>query len=84
MLNKSVRDASRTFWHVQRVKRMIRGHLGRGAQCLVSVQQAYCSDPGCEGFLTEIRIVQLGFQEMRTTLHKPVADVSEGDIAAIF
>ncbi|QFT97172.1 hypothetical protein FIU85_07645 [Roseovarius sp. THAF8] len=83
MISRSFRDASRTFWHVQRVKRLIRWHLGAGMQCLVSVREAYCTDPGCEGFTTEIRIVHLGLREIRTTVHKPIADVTEGDIAAI-
>ena len=72
------------FWHTQRVKRLVRDHLGSGAQCLVSVRETICTDPGCESPATEIRIVTLGFREIRALIHKQASDIRLNDILTIF
>ena len=72
------------FWHTQRVKRLVRERLGGGAQCLVSVRETVCTDPGCEGPATEIRIVTLGFREIWALSHKQASDIRQNDILTIF
>ena len=83
MQESTWRQTAETLWHTQRVKRLVRNSLGNGLQCLVSVRQTICTDPGCEGPATEVRIVLLDFREMRRTIHKPASDVSAADIAAL-
>lgn len=82
-METSLRQRAQAFWHTQRVKRLVRDHLGAGAQCLVSVRETLCTDPGCEGPATEIRIVTLGFQEIRALVHKEASDIAGTDIAAV-
>lgn len=80
---KSLRDAARTLWRAQRVKRLVRDRLGIAAmQSLVSVRETICGDPVCEGPATEVRIVALGATEIRAMIHKQASDVTEADIAA--
>ena len=74
---------TKSFWHTQRVKRLVRERLGHGAQCLVSVRETVCTDPGCEGPATEIRIVTLGFQEIRALVHKHPGQIVGSDIADV-
>lgn len=78
----SLRDKARTLWHVQRVKGLVRERLG-GMQCIVSVRETMCTDPGCEGLATEVRIVTIGFKEIRTIVHKGVAEVVDADLAGV-
>ncbi|MEP1766000.1 MAG: hypothetical protein ABJJ53_05060 [Sulfitobacter sp.] len=82
MFETSLRQKAEALWHVQRVKRLVRDRLGEGAQCLVSVRETICTDLECAGPVTEIRIVTLGLNDVRTTVHKAVAEVLEPDIAA--
>lgn len=82
-MEPSLRDRAHAFWHTQRVKRLVRDRLGPGAQCLVSVRETICTDPGCEGPATEIRIVTLGFQEIRALVHKAPSQIYATDIAAV-
>ena len=76
----SIREKAKSLWHVQRVKGLIRQHLG-GSQCIVSVRETICTDPGCEGPATEIRIVTLACQEMKTMIHKSLSEIESKDIA---
>lgn len=71
------------LWHVQRIKGLVRNHLGRSRPCLVSAREAICEEPGCEGIATEVRIVLLDFRDIRVRIHKSIADVSETDIALV-
>lgn len=82
-MDLSLRDRASSFWHAQRVKRLVRDQLGHGAQCLVSVRETVCTDPGCEGPATEIRIVTLGFQEIRALVHKQPSQIVGSDVATI-
>lgn len=82
MKEGSLRKAAHTVWHAQRVKRLVRDRLGGGMQCLVSVCEKMCTDPDCEGPATEIRIVTLGFQEIRKTVHKQISEITDQDVAA--
>lgn len=82
-MEPSLSQRARALWHTQRVKRLVRDRLGDGAQCLVSVRETMCTDPGCEGAATEIRIVTLGFREIRALIHKEASDIAGPDIAAI-
>ena len=77
-------QAAKTLWHTQRIKRMIRDYLGSGAACLVSVRETICTDPGCAGPATEVRVMNLVFCETRFTIHKPVSAVSYSDIVELF
>ena len=61
---------------------MVRDTLG-GVQCLVSVRETICTDPGCEGPATEIRIVTLGLHEVRALVHKQASDIVRYDIVAL-
>lgn len=82
-MDASLAHKAKAFWHTQRVKRLVRERVGSGAQCLVSVRETICTDPGCEGPATEIRIVTLGLREVRVLIHKRASDIAESDIAAI-
>ncbi|MEL6463801.1 MAG: hypothetical protein AAFQ58_02435 [Pseudomonadota bacterium] len=82
-MNISLQERANSIWHTQRVKRLVRDHLGNGAQCLVSVRETVCSDPGCEGPATEIRIVTLGFREIKALVHKQPSQIVASDVAAI-
>lgn len=75
----SLRGKALSIWHVQRVKRLIRDRVG--SQCLVSVRDTICKDPGCEGPATDIRIVLLDFREIKLTIHKAAADVTRDDVS---
>lgn len=83
MQESTLRQTAETLWHTQRVKRLVRNSLGNGLQCLVSVRETICTDPGCEGPATEIRIVLLDFREVRATIHKALPAVSASDVAAV-
>ena len=82
-MDLTLRDRARSFWHAQRVKRLVRDQLGHGAQCLGSVQETFCTDPECEGPATEIRIVTLGFQEIKALIHKQPSQIVPNDVAAV-
>ena len=82
-MDLSLRDRASSFWHAQRVKRLVRDQVGHGAQCLISVRETVCTDPGCEGPATEIRIVTLGFQEIRALVHKQPSLIVGSDMATI-
>ena len=84
MPGRSLRQTAQTLWHVQRIKRLVRDRLGHGVQCLVSVRETICMDPGCEGPATEVRIVMLDFRETRSLIHKSLSQVSAADIADAF
>ena len=83
-METSLRHQAAAFWHTQRVKRLVRDRLGAGAQCLVSVRETICTDPGCEGPATEIRIVTLGFREIRALIHKGAAEIERAEVAGAF
>ena len=82
-MEASLRQKAHALWHTQRVKRMVRDTLGGGVQCLVSVRETICTDPGCEGPATEIRIVTLGLHEIRALVHKQASDIVRNDIVAL-
>lgn len=82
-MDVTFKERAKSFWHAQRVKRLVRDQLGHGAQCLISVRETVCTDPGCEGPATEIRIVTLGFQETRALVHKQPSQIVPNDVAAI-
>lgn len=78
---ESVRKGVQAFWHGQRIKRLLRARFG--TQSLISVVETHCTDPDCPGPATQITI--LGFDMVRrcVVLHRPVAEVTEADLAAI-
>ena len=79
----SLRHKAHTIWHIQRVKRLVRDRIGGGAQCLVSVRETICTDTGCEGPLTEIRIVTLGLRETRALIHKHTSEIAGADVVSV-
>ena len=81
-MEMTFREKARSMWHIQRAKGIIRERLG-GAQCMVSVRETICTDLGCEGPVTEIRIVKLTFQEIKATIHKSASQITPADVAAI-
>lgn len=78
----SFRQKAQSLWHIQRVKRLVREHIG-GSQCIVSVRETICTDPGCEGPATEIRIITLACQEIRTVIHKSASEIEFADVAVV-
>ena len=44
-METTLRQKAEALWHTQRVKRLVRDHLGSGAQSLVSVRETMCTDP---------------------------------------
>ena len=83
-MQKALMHKAQGFWHTHRVKRLVREQLGGGVQCLVSVRETLCTDPGCEGPATEIRIVTLGFREIRALIYKQASDIRLNDILTNF
>ena len=83
MTERSAMQTAKAIWYTQRIKRMIREHMGSGVVCLVSVRETICTDPGCAGPATEIRITSLSFRETRFIIHKPVSAVSRSDILSV-
>jgi len=81
-MEKTLREKARSMWHIQRVKGIIREQLG-GAQCMVSIRETICTDPGCEGPATEIRIVNLMFLETRAVIHKSASQITAADVANV-
>lgn len=79
---RTMQQAAQVLWHQQRIKRLVRDRLTRGAQCLVSVRETQCTDPNCPGPATEIRIVALDFREERFVIHKPLAEITGADLGA--
>jgi len=84
MTERSSLQTAKTLWHTQRIKRLIRDHIGTSAACLVSVRETICTDPDCPGPATEVRITSLSFRETRSIIHKPASDVSRSDICMLF
>lgn len=80
MTERRPMQALQALWHTQRIKQLVRQHLGTGATYLVSVRETICPDPDCPGPATEIRITSLSFHETRLTIHKPASLVSKVDI----
>ncbi len=76
----TVRHAAGRVYHAQRIKRLVRMHLGEGVQCMVSVRETVCADPECEGPATTIRILLVDFREIRTVIHKALRDVGAPDV----
>lgn len=83
MRDQSTLQTARALWHRQRIKRLVRDRLGRGAAQLVSVRSAVCPDPDCPGPATEIRVVDLALMETRFVIHKSADQVSAADVAAL-
>lgn len=84
MMERSAIQTAKALWHTQRIKRLIREHVGSGAACLVSIRETVCTDPTCAGPATEVRITSLNFRESRFIIHKPVSAVSHSDITEMF
>ena len=83
MSTTTLGNAAKMLWHIQRIKRSVRNHLGAGMHLVVSVRETACVDQQCEGPATEIKIITLGLQEvMATLIHKPVSQITDRDIAA--
>lgn len=74
---------AKTLWHVQRVKKLVRDELGEGVPCIVSVNEAICMDPECEGPATLIRIIALDFSETKAFVHKALPDVTQEDVIGV-
>ncbi|WP_163852126.1 hypothetical protein [Pseudooceanicola aestuarii] len=83
MSDQSALQTARDLWHRQRIKRLVRDRLGRGAVQLVYVRSTVCLDPDCPGPATEIRVVDLALMETRFVIHKPSDQVSAADVAAL-
>lgn len=79
----ALKQKAKSLWHTQRVKRLVRDHLGKTVPCLVSVREMICTDPGCAGPATEIRVVMLGIRDVRVLVHKKASDVLPSDISTI-
>lgn len=82
-MERSFRSKAHVIWHTQRVKRLVRDSVGLGGQCLVSVRETICTDPGCEGPATEIRIVTFAFQEIGAVIHKRPSEIVAADVAEV-
>lgn len=82
-MEMSLRSKAHGLWHTQRVKRLVRETYGFGAQCLISVRETLCTDPGCEGPATEIRIVTFAFKEIKAIIHKPACEIAAADVAEV-
>ena len=83
-MEMSLKQKAKRLWHTQRVMGLVRDHMGRTIPCLISVRETVCTDPGCDGLATEIRVVMLGIRDMRILVHKEASDVAPSDIAAFF
>lgn len=82
-METSLRSKAQSIWHTQRVKRLVKDRMALGGKCLVSVQETVCTDPGCEGPATEIRVVTLSFQEIKAVIHKRPSEIAAADVANV-
>ena len=76
-------DLARGLWQAQRVRHWVRRHMGLGTRPLVMVVEVPCADPACPGPATAISVLGLDLIALRWTVHKPVADIREPDIAVL-
>jgi hypothetical protein len=81
--SRDVIGLARGLWLARRVRHWVRWHLGLGTQTLVMVAEVPCADPACPGPATAISVLGLDLAALRWTIHKPVADIREADIAAL-
>lgn len=77
------RDRACGLWRAQRIKGWVRRHMRLGPHSLVVIAELPCADPGCPGPTTAVSIFGLELTAWRWTLHKPVVEISEADIAAL-
>jgi hypothetical protein len=83
MTERNAMQITKTLWHTQRIKRLIRERIGGGVTCLISVRETICTDPDCSGPATEIRITSMSLRESRLIIHKPASAVSRLDISVL-
>jgi len=74
------RQKATAIWHMQRVKRMVRDVGGLGPQTMVSVSEIDCDDPVCPGAATQITILSFDLVRRRYVIHRPLVDVTLGDL----
>lgn len=77
------RQKAARMWHAQRVKALVRDHLGLGPQALISVAQVDCDQTQCPGPATQITLLTLDMVRRVHLIHRPLAEVTAQDLAAL-
>lgn len=60
----------------------VREAAGLGGADVVKVNEVLCPDPACPGFETVILLMRAGQRTRAVKVAKPIADVSQADVAA--
>ena len=69
--------------HAARLKRFVTARLKLGDDCTVLVNEVRCAEPGCPDLETVIAIWRPGRAPLRLRCLKPVAAVTEEDVALL-
>lgn len=75
-----LRQRTSKFWHIQRVKALVREHTTLGPNALITVTEVECQDPACLGPATQITILGIDLVRKSFLIHRPVADVTAADM----
>ena len=81
---QEIRQKSAKLWHIRRVKRMVRDHLGLGPHALIGVVELPCALLDCPGPVTQISILGLELTRRVILLHCPLADIGVAELSSAF
>jgi hypothetical protein len=65
------------------LKKRVQQRLGLGDDCTLSVHELRCAEPDCPDLETVIAIFRPGTAPLRLRILKPVADVTDEDLAGL-
>jgi len=81
-LSAQIKEKTATLWHYQRVRRLVRQHLGGASHTIVSVAQIDCPDADCPGPATQITVMGLDLLRRVVIVHRPLEQVDQADVRA--
>lgn len=68
----------------RQVEEWARAACGADAETVIKVNEIVCPDPACPGFETCILVMQPGLRTRAFKVAKPVAEVTQSDVAELF
>jgi hypothetical protein len=77
------RQKAAEIWHVQRIKTLVRTHMGLAPKVLISVVEIDCDDEICPGPATQITILTLDFVRRVFVIHRPLTEVTADDLPPV-
>jgi hypothetical protein len=75
--------APRNSEHISRIKRQVAALLAVSDDTTVMVAELACREEGCPPVETVIAVFQPNASKLQFKLHKPVAEVTEDDLARL-